>query len=208
MSKLIISVPSEQGRIVAQFNPTEYTLAKGVKIAETENKGLNGAVQHLIRGENEKLSFDLFFDSTLTGGDVAQDTKAVLDLAMVRQGRKEDLPVVLVTWGKTLSFTAFVESVQRKFTLFDEEGNPLRATVSLTFREYKTLAQLKDDAAQKAVQQGTRHYVVRRGDTLNRIAADQYDNDASVWPLIAAANPAVDLRQPTPGTVLTLPPKP
>ena len=49
-----------------------------------------------------------------------------------------DLPAVAGNQRRT-SFQCVVESVKQKFTFFSPEGVPLRATLSLALREYKTL---------------------------------------------------------------------
>jgi hypothetical protein len=193
-----------------QFNPTEYTLAKGAQIAEIAIPGIDSPILQFVRGQNQKLTLDLFFDTTEAGmGDVAIDvttlTAPFYQLVKI-QPKTHAPPRVTVTWGLGLSFRAIVESVQRKFTLFNPEGIPLRATLSLSFREYKTLEeQLKELNLQSS--DHTRQRVVQRGDTLSRIASELY-RDAAKWRLIADFNAALiaDPRRLIPGTVLQIPP--
>lgn len=199
MSKLIIV---GAGGVIAQFNPSEYTLTKTVKIEVVPNKGADGGQQHFIRGESEKLSFDLFFDSTLTGGSVFPQTEALHALAMI-EGPLHSVPPVFVIWGPFF-FKAIVESVRRRFTLFNPAGLPLRAIVSINLVEHKS----EEEMARKTNMQSADHskrYVVRRGDTLSRVAAQQY-RDPGQWRRIAAANGLDNPRRLVPGTVLVLPP--
>jgi nucleoid-associated protein YgaU len=112
-------------------------------------------------------------------------------------------PKLKVTWD-SLSFTAIVESVQQKFELFNAKGTPLRATLSLTFRQYKTLEeQLSELNLQSA--DHTKQRVVQRGETLNLIAFQEY-RDAGLWRHLADANQIADPRRLVPGTVLSIPP--
>lgn len=196
--------------ILVQFNPTELTLTKGAQIAEINIPGIDSPILQFIRGQNEKLTLDLFFDTTDTGMgmevvDVRDQTRHVYQLVKI-QAETHAPPRVRFTWGSGLSFRAIVESVQQKFTLFNPDGIPLRATLSVTFREYKTLEeQLKDLNLQSS--DHSKRYRVRRGDTLSRIAAEAY-RDPTQWRAIADANTgAVDhpLRL-VPGTVLVIPP--
>ena len=202
MDKLTIS--GEGVDITAQFNPDEYSLNKGVKIEDQETTGLNGSEPQFTSGENEKLSLTLFFDTTLEGPSVTAQTEACLQLAKILPdlGRP---PIVTVQWGEALCFRAVVESVQRKFSLFDRKGNPLRATVQLAFREFKTS---KEFALEKEGQLSphTRRWVVQRGDTLEGIAQETYRNPG-VWRLIANSNYLADPLRLIPGTVLILPPQ-
>src|SRR5678815_3162330 len=50
-----------------QFNPTEFSLDKGAQIAEIAIPGLDSPVLQFVRGQNEKLSVDLFFDTSDQG---------------------------------------------------------------------------------------------------------------------------------------------
>jgi hypothetical protein len=193
-----------------QFNPTEYTLNKGAQIAEINIPGIDSPILQFIRGQNEKLTLDLFFDSTAHGldenaADVTDRTKYFYELVKIQPGTHAP-PRIRFTWGEGLSFKAIVESVQQKFSLFSPDGKRLQATLSLILREYKTLEeQLKELKLQSS--DHTRTRVVRRGDTLSQIAAEEY-SDPAEWRRIADANQDVltSVRKLTPGVVLVLPP--
>jgi hypothetical protein len=193
-----------------QFNPTEYTLEKSAQIAEIAIYGIDSPLLQFIRGQNEKLTLELFFDTTSEGmGEQARDvrdlTKSIYQLVKI-QPKMHAPPRIRFTWGQGLSFKAIVESVQQKFTLFNPNGIPLRATVSVTFREYKTLKeQLEELNLQSA--DHTKSYVVNRRETLHQIAAKVYDDPAR-WREIADENEDViaNPRRLVPGTVLKIPP--
>src|SRR5215831_1907341 len=64
--KLVITnldAPKDQP-IKALFNPERYTLNKGVQIAEIAIPGLDSPVLQFVRGQNEKITLELFFDTT------------------------------------------------------------------------------------------------------------------------------------------------
>jgi nucleoid-associated protein YgaU len=196
--------------IPVEFNPTEYTLNKGAQIAEIAIPGIDSPVLQFIRGQNEKLTLDLFYDTTDLGmGEAALDvrvlTTPIYQLVKI-QPRTHALPRIRFTWGLGLSFKAIVESVQQKFDLFNPLGIPLRATLSVTFREYKTL---EDQLAELNLQSSdhTKRRVVELGDTLTGIAAEEYGNPGE-WRKIADANRDVvrNPRRLLPGTVLEIPP--
>ncbi len=48
-----------------QFNPTDYTRAKGAQIAEINIPGIDSPILQFVRGQNEKLTIDLW-DTALT----------------------------------------------------------------------------------------------------------------------------------------------
>lgn len=197
-------------RLPVQFNPTEYTLAKGAQYAEIAVPGLDSPVLQFVAGQNEKLTLDLYFDTTLEGmGEQAHDvtdlTRPFYELVKI-QPKTHAPPRIQFRWGRGLSFKAVVESVQQKFTLFSPLGVPLRATLSVSFREYRTLEeQVKELNLQSA--DHSRRYVVRQGDTLSGIAAREY-GDPGRWRVIADRNAdrLASVRRLPAGLVLDLPP--
>ena len=66
-----------------QFNPTDFTVNKAAQIAEINIPGIDSPILQFIRGQNEKVTLDLFFDTTEFGmeegaKDVRDLTKSVL----------------------------------------------------------------------------------------------------------------------------------
>jgi len=198
--------------IPVQFNPSEYTLAKGAQIAEIAIPGIDSPILQFVRGQNEKLTLELFFDTTEFGMgefpvvDVRLLTEPVYQLVKI-QGKTHAPPRVRFVWGLGLSFRAIVESIQQKFTVFNPLGIPLRATLTVTFREYKTLEeQLSELNLQSS--DHSKQRLVQTGDTLSRIAFDEY-GDSSKWRFIAEAKANADVasnpRRLRPGTLLLVP---
>jgi LysM repeat protein len=196
-----------------QFNPTEYTLTKGAQIAEIGIYGIDSPILQFVRGQNEKLNLDLFFDTTTTttqvnwdasGPDVRKLTGPFYQLVKI-QPRTHAPPRILFVWG-SLKFKAIVESVTQKFTLFNANGIPLRATLTVSFREYKSLEEQVAELNLQSSDQSKRR-VVRQGDTLNRLAAEEY-GDPGEWRRIADHNDNVipNPRRLVPGTELIIPP--
>ena len=185
--------PNLPAVIPVQFNPTEYTLAKGAQIAEIAIPGIDSPILQFVRGQTQTLTLELFFDTTASGMERRPRcttsgtlTEPVAQLVRI-QPKTHAPPRIRFIWGLGLSFKAIVESVQQKFTLFNPPGVPLRATLDVSFREYKTLEeQLAELNLQSA--DHTKRRVVRRGDTLARIAVEEY-GDAAQWRPIADAQP-------------------
>lgn len=191
-----------------EFNPTEYTLAKGAQIAEIAIPGLDSPVLQFVRGQTQTLKLELFFDTTASGmGEEAVDvrtlTQSFFELVRI-QPKTHAPPRIRVTWGEGLSFKAIVESVDQKFTLFSPVGIPLRASLNVSMREYRTLEeQLAELNLQTA--DHTRTRTVVEGDTLASMAWEAY-GDPHAWRLIADANPAVeDPTSPPVGWQLVVP---
>jgi nucleoid-associated protein YgaU len=196
--------------IPVQFNPPEYTLGKAAQIAEIAIPGIDSPILQFVRGQTQTLALELFFDTSRVGRsevkalDVRTLTDRVAQLGRI-QPRTHAPPRIRFVWGLGLSFRAIVDNVQQKFTLFNPLGIPVRASLTMSFKEYKTLEeQLKELNLQSA--DHTKRRVVRRGDTLARIAFEEY-GDAANWRLIADENRdrLPDLRRLTPGIELQIP---
>lgn len=219
-AKIQVQFGDERGARVkkefdVQFNPTEYTRQKAAQIAEIPIYGIDSPILQFVRGQNEKLTLDLFFDTT--AGRSGEELQASLEAAAVDvrtltepfyqlvkiQPETHAPPRILFSWGENQSFKAIVESVQQKFELFSSEGIPLRATLSLSMREYRTLeeqvSELKPLSADK-----TKSRTVKPGDTLSRLAAEEY-GDPREWRAIADENGLTNPRQLKPGMVLRIP---
>ena len=227
MAKLVVHWfvgPPEE--IPVQFNPTELTLEKSAQIADINIPGLDSPLLQFVRGQNERLTLELFFDTTDRGmgqgaHSVTELTDRIYQLVKIENQRHAP-PVCDFVWGTQFpgghisekiganqtrsDFKCVVESVRQKFTLFSPAGVPLRATLTVTLREYKTL----DDQLRKLnllSPDHTRSYVVERGDQLSGIAARHYRQPGE-WRRIADENGIEDPRRLAPGTFLTLPPIP
>jgi nucleoid-associated protein YgaU len=198
-----------------QFNPTEFTRQKGAQIAEIGIYGIDSPILQFIRGQNEKLTLELFFDTTEHGMDdnavsVTTLTNKFYQLVKI-QPHTHAPPRIQFLWGERgggnydLKFEAIVESVQERFTLFNPVGIPLRATLSLSLREYKSLERQLSDLKLSSADYSKRH-VVKDRENFSTIAGREY-GDSGLWRVIADANPGQpNPRNLTPGTVLIIPP--
>jgi len=197
--------------IPVEFNPAEYTLTKGAQIAEIGIPGLDAPVLQFIRGQSETLKLELFFDTTFAGlsatvTDVRVLTNSIYQLVKI-QPKTHAPPRIRLTWGAGLSFKAIVESVDQKFTLFSPAGTPLRASLTVALREYKTLEEQLADLNLQSPDH-TKSHAVAEGETIALIAANEY-GDPRLWRRIADANRAVeDPMAPPVGFPLVMPSAP
>lgn len=208
--------------VEVQFNPTEFSLDKGAQIAEIGIPGIDSPVLQFVRGQNEKLTVELFFDTTEQGmGNGATSVTTLTDrvYSMVKiEPARHAPPIVIFIWnssfpGANLSsfsgsqgrneFRGVVESVRQKFTLFSPEGVPLRATLTLSLREYKTLDEQLDQLNLNSPDR-THGHVTQQGETLARIAHRYYGRTGD-WRKIAENNGIEDPRRLRSGTTLAVP---
>ncbi|HTV73862.1 MAG TPA: LysM peptidoglycan-binding domain-containing protein [Candidatus Acidoferrales bacterium] len=206
--------------LYAQFNPTEMQFQKSAQIAEIAIPGLDTPLLQFVRLQDEKLTLQLFFDTTDTGMD--ENAKSVTLLTdpfyelLKIDSDSHAPPRLAFSWGSDFpgedvtdtkqqrsDFRCIVESCTQHFTLISPSGTPLRAKLDIVLREYKTIEQ---QVAQLNLQSAdvTKSYVVQSGDTLPKICYQAY-NDPTAWRIIADANNIVDPTALVPGTVLSLP---
>jgi Contractile injection system tube protein/LysM domain len=213
--------------LLVNYNPTEYTLNKGAQLAEIAIPGLDSPILQFVRGQTETLSLDLFFDTTEAGMDdnavsVTTVTDQFYQLVKI-DGFTHAPPICFFSWGATFpgqrayasmgmgtgsqqryGFKCVVESVRQRFTLFSPQGVPLRATLTVSLREYKTLAeQVAEINAQSP--DHTQTHVVQIGETLAQISAAVY-NDPTQWRAIANQNNILDPLSLQPAQILQIPP--
>jgi hypothetical protein len=210
-----------------QFNPTEITFNKAAQFAEVAIPGLDMPVLQFVRGQTETLNVDLFFDTTDDG--TIEDAKPVTERTdrfyqLIKIDRETHAPPICrFVWGdqgfpgsqmtdqwasqnasRHNGFQCVVESVRQRFTMFSTNGRPVRATLTVALKEFKTL----DDQIAEIFPQSPDHthaHVVQRGDTLARIAAKRLGNPVH-WRAIAQHNGLDDPLELRPGTILEVPP--
>ena len=184
--------------------------------------GLDAPIQQFVRGNAEKLTLELFCDTTEDGIGInatvghhrdRQVLSARQDRAR-RSTRRRWSPStgthefsgnrVGDAWGghRRTSFTGVAESVRQRFTMFSPEGVPLRATVTLVLREWRPIEEQLDEL--NPSRRTARTATASGGETLIALAARYYDRAAD-WRPIADDNEIEDPRRLLPGRVLTVP---
>lgn len=204
----ITPVDPKGDAIEVLFNPTRYGLDEGNSIAEIGVPGLGAPVLQYVRGNAKSLALELFFDTyeprRHAGGlvdDVTDLTDEIYGLLGI-ESDKHVPPICEFVWGD-FRFTCVVERVNGQFTLFRDDGTPVRATLTVTLKQYvKPEDQVRRDLPSSPDHVKTR--TVRRGDTLSSIAAVEY-GDPALWRPIAVANAIVNPRRLQPGKTLVIP---
>lgn len=170
--------------IPVMFNPPEYQLQKTNTFSEITIPGLGSSLLQFVSGNAQTLTMDLFFDTTDIGVDVRVHTELVVGLTALN-AKTHAPPRLLFLWG-SLIFPCVLQSVTQKFEYFNAAGMPLRARLTVTLKGYDLLESLLASIPLESADR-TKLRVVRAGDTLQSIAAEEYD-DPGQWRPIAEAN--------------------
>jgi nucleoid-associated protein YgaU len=195
----------KKGEVIeCKFNPPEYTTQKEVTYGELQATGSGASVQQFVSGRAERLSVELFFDTSEQQADVRSEYLDDLDTLVEVDPELHAPPICQFVWGDGIIFDALVESLDKQFTMFLPSGVPVRARVNVVFTEYKTSEYHQSEVDPESTDK-TKSWTVTQGDTLWLIAAREYD-DPSHWRTIAQANDIQNPRGIEPGTSLELPP--
>jgi nucleoid-associated protein YgaU len=227
MEKLTIHTLNPDGNwdkqppIVASFSPPDISFTKASQFAEVAIPGLEQPLLQFVRGDAETLTLDLFFDGTSAAvGEIPVNVATVvgkLAKLVSVNGVHHMPPLVRISWGDGFPgnvighkshdrqpFTAVVLSVTRKYTLFDADGAPLRATANISLKRHATLQEQIDNIGYQSADH-TREHIVIEGESLPLIAHDAF-GDARLWRIIAEHNKLADASDLKPGMRLELPP--
>ncbi len=200
LEKASITKLSTGEQMSVMFNPAEYSFDLGNTFAEIDIPGLRTPPIQYVRGNASSLRMELFFDSYESQSDVRASTTqltALLDADPITSAP----PILLFNWGG-FALKCVLESVAQRFTMFLEDGTPVRATLTATFKEYEPV--------QVQIQSG--FFVgpptvvnIVQGATVSKIA-EQVLGDPTQWRTIADANNIDNPRKLQAGGTVIVPP--
>jgi nucleoid-associated protein YgaU len=202
-------------RLKCHFSPNTYTFDKKNNWPADQKSGGDVPKINFGGGSPATLTMELMFD---TYTDAQPDGKAedvrtkytdkLWALMLVKKRDKKSKkgrpPRVKFIWGKTWSFEGVITSLTQKFVLFLDTGIPVRATVNVTFQQWKDEEALAKQNPTSGGLGGDRVWTVVEGDTLGWIAYQEY-GDSAKWRLIADANHLDGVRSLPLGAQLVIP---
>jgi LysM repeat protein len=212
LDKLKVTNLDNKDEFEVMFNPTEYTFEDSSKWQDQQGKGRRPELQY-TGGDRKRLSMELFFDTYEKNEDVRLYTGKLAQLLVVttddgNHGKRP--PKVQLSWGpgdtKTATgfpFVCVLETLKQQFVLFTGAGMPVRAKVSVAFKEFE----LPVDELQREPKRNSfpaQTYTVREGETLSSIAFALW-KDPLKWRVIAEANNINNPRILKPGQSLVVP---
>lgn len=184
------------------FNPPEYSIEKSNQFQSTSLPGLPTPITQFVSGNAQTLTMDLFFDSYEERKDVREYTDKITSLLNIN--KEIHAPAICkFIWG-SLNFKAVLERVTQRFTMFLETGHPVRAKLSVTFKEYKTITEQLQNMSLESADRTKRRIIVQ-GESLWFIANREY-GDPAIWRPIAKANKIDNPRILETGREINIPP--
>ena len=190
------------------FNPDKLVFSKSANWAKQDVKSHTSPKLEFTNAEPRTLKLDLIYDTFDPAPENLNDknkdvrklyTNTILRLITVNEHEPRP-PVCRLLWGSAgYFFQGVLQQLEQQFTLFTEDGIPVRAKLGCTFKEWWTDYEKINSPASNSSSISKMH-VVKLGETLSSIAADP-----KKWRAIAVENGIDDPRKLLPGTLLSLP---
>jgi Contractile injection system tube protein/LysM domain len=216
LEKLKIKNTDNGNEFFVLFNPTEYSFEDSSSWQDQQRNRQRPELQY-TGGDRTKLTMELFFD-TYENPPGSQDVRvhtaklAKLLVPTINEGNQgKRPPVVELSWGtadpdtanSTFPFVCVLERLTQNFTLFNNVGTPVRATVNVTFKQFR----LPEEELKRNPQRNSfpyHVYTVQAGDSISGIASKHW-KDPARWREIAISNPIDNPRILEAGMTLLIP---
>lgn len=196
----------KKGDHVVMINPATITMGKGIIRNSEEKPHGKQAFPSLVAVAPDVLSFELLIDGTGVvdeGKNVQDEISALEDLLYNFQSESHQSNFLEIKWGHLL-FRGYLTSLQINYTLFDQNGDALRAKLNLSFESYIPPAKFERDGNFSSPDM-THVKFVKQGDTLAKFCKDIY-GDVKYMIQVAQFNQLVNFRKLESGTRLEFPP--
>jgi hypothetical protein len=205
------------------FNPSAYTRKIAITYDDKQAPGTTGLPMKVTARKPGDLQLDFIIDGTGTAAhisvsgekmaataqsdtetvDVAKKVQEFHDVCIKVRGDKHRSPFLRVIWGN-IKVDCVLSNCDVKYTLFDKEGKPLRATISATFKEAIS-DEMRVAEEGKSSPDLTHVRVVQEGDTLPLMTYRIY-GDSKYYFQVARANGIKDFRKLKAGQEIFFPP--
>jgi hypothetical protein len=145
------------------------------------------------QGGAQTLSLKLHFDTQDAGSDVRAFTAPLWDMMMVDETNENQTtgkgqpPPVAFSWG-SLYFRSIITQMSETFSLFSDQGLPLRSEISISLQQYVDEATpAPQTGSTGSAQPAPRSTVVQSGDRIDTVS-NNLNGGSSNWRDVAEAN--------------------
>ncbi len=225
LEKMTIYTVDSQGNtsdpIKVQFNPTEYSISRGVSLSGKKGLGQESdAATQVVSGTDTTLSVSLYFDTISGAGhgsktsvegiqgltvknDDQSETEETKDKHEIAADKvstllrfvpdKHSPSKIMLVWGP-LSFTGMVSSVSTQYLMFDLSGTPVRVKIDLTVVGEESWLVADKNSKPNESPDRTKERRLEYGSQLWLLSADEYETPTK-WKEIARANGILNPRK-------------
>ncbi|MEE9361206.1 MAG: LysM peptidoglycan-binding domain-containing protein [Cellulophaga sp.] len=198
---------SQIGSCDVKINPSSYSHDYQVKYNNDTAQGAPGATLKFKGIPPENVSFEIYFDATGAIENNTTPVKTLLDqfknVCFLYNGDIHEPNYLIISWG-SLVFKCKLTSMNINYTLFKQDGTPLRAKASVKFEEAIDANLIAKEANNKSPDL-THFILVKEGDTLPLLCFRTY-GDCQYYLDVAKYNSIVNFRNLKPGATIYFPP--
>lgn len=203
-----LTPPGSTSKFEAMINPEGYTITSKIKYSSTKIPGQPGQSQRFQAREPDEIKIKPFIlDGT---GAIDGSANTVSDQILLLQsivedfdGEEHECKIVMLSWG-TFCYVTRLNSLEIEYKMFDPQGVPLRASITMSFTTYQTFDEILADAGLSSPD--LTHVVeVKAGDSLPLLCNRIYKSIDHVE-AVARFNGLTSIRDVTPGIQLHFPP--
>jgi nucleoid-associated protein YgaU len=215
MPKATLATEDGSTKLEFRYNPKELSITKSATWNRPTSKGAKGATKPEFGGvQPQTVQMELFLDDwdnedRDNTGNLVKDIEVLIGWLSPHKksvtDKKPQPKALRFHWGDggpLENFKGFLKSVSAKYTMFNSDGRPVRATVQIALEEIPQ-EEAKQNPTSGSIA-GRRVHVVSAGDSLHSVSFHEYD-DPSLWRGLAAFNGINDPLRVRPGTRLQIP---
>jgi nucleoid-associated protein YgaU len=202
--KAVITNLDTSSEFQVQFNPTEYSFTKTNNWDKVIVPQSNVPMAAFKGGEPTELKVQFLIDTYEAKKSAKDEVAKFVALTTIDEfnGEAPRPPKCRFSWG-TGWLVGVVTSLSVRYTLFSEDGTPVRATVDVNFRECYDPEHKQGQMSPPMGTPGHKVIMVMPGDTIDGIATREY-GDPNVWRFIADTNQLDNPRNLRPGQTLLI----
>ncbi|WP_299843915.1 hypothetical protein [uncultured Roseovarius sp.] len=197
---------SKTGDYTLQINPKTVTHSHSSSFSPAKGSDAAGTILKFHTQKPQEMSFDFVIDTTgvVPGAkSVASEIEKFRNIAYTFQGKIHSPNYLKIIWGG-LAFKCMLTRLNIAYQLFAPTGKPLRAKLSVGFRQHQTPEDLTRRADKKSADL-THFDIATTGMTLPLMAYRVYDRP-DLYVEVARANDLNDLVHLTAGQSVRFPP--
>ena len=212
LSKLMIiaysdnELRSKTGDYTLQINPTSLAHSHSSDFSPAKGNDAAGTILKFHTQKPQEMSFDFVIDATgVVPGvqSVSSEIDKFRNLTFTFQGKIHSPNYLKIIWGG-LAFKCMLTKLNIAYQLFAPSGKPLRAKLSVGFRQHQTPEDLTRSADKKSADL-THFDIATMGTTLPLMSYRVYDRP-DLFVEVARANDMNDLVHLTAGQSVRFPP--
>jgi hypothetical protein len=195
------------GAFSVQINPESYRHSHSTQYTKNDSTDTAGVTTKFYVQDPQTITFDFTLDGTGVVPGVTSVADAIASFKTVAysyNGAIHSPNYLKLIWGNGMQFQCRLTSLEIDYTLFQPDGTPLRAKLTVGFEEYLSPQEIVQRANKNSPDMTHARQVVA-GDTLPMMCYRIY-GDSKYYVQVAQYNQLSNFRQLTPGTTLFFPP--